>query len=116
MLPLLTPTFLHLDIELLLVLDPSNTLVRTEQKALRRLKSSVKGRNVHNWPGDELLGNSSSRHVEDAIDVEVDSDSEDASHKGNGTPCKFYNSTGCRNGKRCKFSHASDSKSVRDEL
>ena len=116
MLPLLTPTFLHLDIELLLVLDPSNTLARTEQKALRRLKPSVKGRNVHNWPGDELLGNSSSRHVEDAVDVEVDSDSEDASHKGNGTPCKFYNSTGCRNGKRCKFSHASDSKSVRDEL
>ncbi|RDX50681.1 hypothetical protein OH76DRAFT_1471353 [Lentinus brumalis] len=50
------------------------------------------------------------------LDVEVESDSEDASHTGNGTPCKFYNHDGCRYGSSCRFKHAPDLKSVRDEL
>ncbi|KAI0704397.1 hypothetical protein C8T65DRAFT_830765 [Cerioporus squamosus] len=50
------------------------------------------------------------------LELEVESDSEDASHTGNGTPCKFYNHDGCRHGSSCRFKHAADSKSVRDEL
>lgn len=58
-------------------------------------------------------------NVEDldaALDIPDESDSEDFCHSGNGTPCKYYNSKGCRNGTRCRYSHAPDAKSVRDEL
>lgn len=54
--------------------------------------------------------------VLDTLDLEDESDSEDYAHKGNGTPCRFYNRHGCTHGARCRFTHAPDRKSVRDEL
>ncbi|KAI0264870.1 hypothetical protein BC834DRAFT_1042072 [Gloeopeniophorella convolvens] len=40
----------------------------------------------------------------------------DCRHVGNGKPCRAYNHGGCAQGTQCKFSHAPDHKSVRDEL
>ena len=44
------------------------------------------------------------------------SDSSDFEHTGNGIPCRFYNHDGCRNGPECKFKHAPDDRSIRDNL
>ncbi|KAJ7107004.1 hypothetical protein C8R44DRAFT_858094 [Mycena epipterygia] len=54
----------------------------------------------------------------DAEKLEVDSgsDTSDANHTGNAVPCLFYNHQGCARGNDCKFSHAPDEKSVRDDL
>lgn len=49
-------------------------------------------------------------------DPPLDSDTEDARHEGNGTPCRFYNHDGCRKGTFCDYSHAPDDDSVRNEL
>lgn len=47
---------------------------------------------------------------------DVESDSSDCKHKGNGKPCRFYNHEGCARGETCKLSHAPDGKSLRDGL
>lgn len=61
----------------------------------------------YNWPDfDEDTGNSSSD----------ESDSSDCNHFGNGVSCRFYNHDGCTKGTDCRFSHAPDEKSVRDNL
>lgn len=46
------------------------------------------------------------------------SDSSDCFHVGNGIPCRFYNThpSGCALGSECRYSHAPDEKSVRDNL
>jgi hypothetical protein len=44
------------------------------------------------------------------------SDSSDWNHEGNGIPCRLYNHDGCTRGNDCRFSHAPDLKSVRDQL
>ncbi|KIP07573.1 hypothetical protein PHLGIDRAFT_127540 [Phlebiopsis gigantea 11061_1 CR5-6] len=44
------------------------------------------------------------------------SDSSDFAHDGNGIPCRFYNHDGCRSGSGCKFKHAPDDRSIRDNL
>lgn len=45
----------------------------------------------------------------------VPSDSEDFSHVGNGIPCSNYNRDGCDLGAKCRFKHAADNKSFRDD-
>ncbi|KAF9009606.1 hypothetical protein BDQ17DRAFT_1072781 [Cyathus striatus] len=45
-----------------------------------------------------------------------DSDTSDCLHLGNGTPCRFYNRGKCKKGDKCRFSHAPDDMSIRDEL
>ncbi|KAJ6591722.1 hypothetical protein DFH09DRAFT_1137799 [Mycena vulgaris] len=46
-----------------------------------------------------------------------DSDSSDFEHKGNNTPCRFYNHNGCAKGSKCSFKHAPDKdKTTRDKL
>ncbi|KAK7460447.1 hypothetical protein VKT23_009169 [Stygiomarasmius scandens] len=40
---------------------------------------------------------------------------DDLDHFGNRTACRFYNHNGCNRGTACIFSHAPDSKSIRDE-
>ncbi|KAF9460879.1 hypothetical protein BDZ94DRAFT_1197036 [Collybia nuda] len=61
----------------------------------------------YEWPHyDEELENSSSD----------ESDTSDCNHIGNGVSCRFYNHQGCTKGMSCRFSHAPDSKSVRDRL
>lgn len=44
------------------------------------------------------------------------SDSSDYDHAGNGTPCRYYNHNGCARGSQCKFKHAPDNRSIRDNL
>lgn len=52
----------------------------------------------------------------DKLEVDSGSDTSDANHTGNAVPCLFYNHQGCARGTSCKFSHAPDEKSVRDDL
>ncbi|PIL32503.1 transporter [Ganoderma sinense ZZ0214-1] len=93
------------DLEWLLTIDKFNTSALQE-----RLTGSI------DWPGDDLVR--SKRDGDVAIEIEDESDSEDFAHPGTGIACRYYNTgeTGCRNGKTCRFRHAPDSKSVRDEL
>ncbi|KAF8186347.1 hypothetical protein BJ912DRAFT_971462 [Pholiota molesta] len=51
-----------------------------------------------------------------ALGTASESETEDCKHVGNRTACRFYNKGDCRRGTECKFSHAPDAKSVRDEL
>ncbi|KAL1714479.1 hypothetical protein EV715DRAFT_209481, partial [Schizophyllum commune] len=53
---------------------------------------------------------------EAAEEYEAYSGSSDCEREGNGTACRFYNHGGCNRGKACRFSHAPDGKSVRDDL
>ncbi|KAI0367861.1 hypothetical protein BV20DRAFT_1023528 [Pilatotrama ljubarskyi] len=95
------------DLRRILSIDKSNAAARTELAEVLALKRTLRSAD---WPEDE--------HPE-MLDIIIDleeSDSEDFKHRGNGTPCRFYNHDGCKNGKRCRFRHAPDDKSVRDEL
>jgi len=47
-------------------------------------------------------------------DPPLDSDPEEATHKGNGKACQFHNHDGCRT--QYSYSHTSDDRSLRDEL
>ena len=96
------------------MLEPSNAAGRVEADELRDITDSAES--IY-WPGDldEIMA-SKHRSSEAPLEIEDESDSEDSKHAGNGVPCKFYNTTGCRRGRACKFAHRPDSKSVRDEL
>lgn len=48
--------------------------------------------------------------------LDCPSDSEEYRHSGNGRPCRYYNHNGCQFGKSCRYKHAPDVRSVRDEL
>ena len=51
------------------------------------------------------------------IEISSESDSSDFEHEGNGTPCRFYNHDGCRNGSTCRFKHApTKERTTRDQL
>lgn len=65
------------------------------------------------WPGDEEMD---FRFPQDAALLLEESDLEDSTHVGNGVQCKFYNRAGCLMGSKCRFMHAPDERSVRDEL
>ena len=49
-------------------------------------------------------------------EIMTESDSSEYGHEGNGTPCRYLNRGGCKHGRKCRFRHAPDDKSVRDEL
>ena len=49
-------------------------------------------------------------------DTETTSDSSEYEHEGNGTPCRYLNHGGCRHGAHCRWKHAPDERSVRDQL
>lgn len=49
-------------------------------------------------------------------DAETTSDSSEYEHEGNGTPCRYLNHDGCRHGAQCRWKHAADANSVRDQL
>jgi hypothetical protein len=57
----------------------------------------------------------SPKYDANAVNYESDSDTEDCRHAGNGGACRFYNRGNCVRGSQCAFSHAPDSKSVRDK-
>ncbi|CDO78199.1 hypothetical protein BN946_scf184770.g2 [Trametes cinnabarina] len=101
------------DLMRLLLLDRSNLSARSELDVVRRMKHTERN---FDWPGDEDLSDVLSPLYDGPIALEEESDSEDYQHAGNGTPCKSYNHHGCSKGKGCRFRHAPDWKSVRDNL
>lgn len=54
--------------------------------------------------------------LDEADEVMTQSDSSEWKHYGDGTPCENHNCDGCKNGSQCKFKHAPDTLTVRDEL
>ena len=90
-------------------LDSTHTNARTE---LQTVQSYLRTRLTQDWPEDECDPGAD----DEPLEGEDESDTEDFAHIGNGSPCKFYNGKGCTRGKCCQFRHASDSRSVRDEL
>ncbi|KAI9065683.1 TPR-like protein [Trametes sanguinea] len=101
------------DLRRLLTLDRNNQSAKTEFNAVRRMTRNEQG---HDWPEDEEMMDALNPNHDGPVIVEEESDSEDYSHAGNGTPCKSYNHGGCSNGNSCRYQHAPDMKSVRDEL
>ncbi|OSD02331.1 hypothetical protein PYCCODRAFT_1411269 [Trametes coccinea BRFM310] len=101
------------DLRRLLRLDRDNQSAKQEFNAVRRMKRSGRG---YDWPGDEEMTEGLNPNHDGPVVVEDESDSEDYSHVGNGTPCKSYNHGGCSNGNSCRHQHAPDMKSVRDDL
>ena len=103
----------HADLEWLLTVEKFNAPALKEKLAVRELLDTV---GSVDWPGDESVR--AQRHQDAAIEVEDESDSGDFEHPGTGIACKFHNTsdTGCFYGEMCRFRHAPDSKSVRDEL
>ncbi|TFY60955.1 hypothetical protein EVJ58_g4815 [Rhodofomes roseus] len=49
-------------------------------------------------------------------EIMTESDSSEYEHDGNGTPCRYLNHDGCRHGSKCRWKHAPDTRSVRDEI
>lgn len=49
-------------------------------------------------------------------EYETVSESSEYEHEGNGTACRYLNHGGCRHGSECRWKHAPDEKSVRDQL
>ena len=99
----------HVDLHYILEKDPSNAAARTELNELRAAKRAIPR---SQWVEEE----EDEEEVEYPFDLGEESDSEDFYHTGNGVPCKYYNHGGCARGARCRYSHAPDRKSVRDEL
>ncbi|EIW52990.1 TPR-like protein, partial [Trametes versicolor FP-101664 SS1] len=95
------------DLRRVLAQDSTNIAALAEMESVRALKRMAHAEDMSD-DEDDLPG--------DVFDPVEESDSEDYTHKGNGTPCRFYNRHGCTQGARCRFSHAPDQKSVRDEL
>ncbi|OSD02333.1 hypothetical protein PYCCODRAFT_1390492 [Trametes coccinea BRFM310] len=96
------------DLRRILAEDPTNASARSELAEVGRLRRI--------YPCEE--GCPELDEVLDDVNVELEdeSDSEDFRHTGNNVPCKHYNHNGCTRGTQCRFSHAPDEKSVRDEL
>ncbi|TBU44822.1 TPR-like protein [Dichomitus squalens] len=94
------------DLQRLLSIDRSNVPARKEAENLRE---------IH---GISPTKTPATNDQDSALEIEDESDSEDFAHPGTGIACRYYNTrdTGCRNGKKCRFRHAPDPKSIRDEL
>lgn len=96
----------------MLRLDPNCNEARVELAIVRQLWESGEGEDT----GDGSSTDEFPHPDEDKFEVSSHSDSSDFEHQGNGIPCRFYNHNGCNRGTACSFSHAPDSKSVRDNL
>ena len=95
------------DFKCVLRLDPANEPARAALIEAIRLNN---GRS----PPDKL-----SAEMEDTDplwEIMTQSDSSEYGHEGNGTPCRYLNHGGCKHGAKCRFRHAPDEKSVRDQL
>ncbi|KAL1942219.1 hypothetical protein VTO73DRAFT_6283 [Trametes versicolor] len=96
------------DLQRILANDASSASALAELDAITALQRTARSAGRDLSEDDEPY--------EDVPDLEEESDSEDCTHEGNGIPCRFYNRSGCIYGARCRFSHAPDKRSVRDEL
>ncbi|CDO77835.1 hypothetical protein BN946_scf184714.g10 [Trametes cinnabarina] len=96
------------DLQHILSEDPTNASARAELAEVARLRRI--------YPCEEGCPELDEVLEGEAFELEDESDSEDFRHTGNHIPCKHYNHEGCTRGTRCRFNHAPDAKSVRDEL
>ena len=101
--------FLAADLQDIVAQDPNNESAKEE---LRSVEEQM--RNNNGTP--EGAFDKYPLHQDTPWELLSDSESEDSKHIGNRMPCRFYNKGECRRGTECKFSHAPDAKSVRDEL
>jgi len=100
----------RIDFRSVLRLDPSSTVALTELDQTHTLLAQVSlGAPLEN---DEVH----SETFTAKSDLVTESDSSEFAHEGNGIPCRYNNHNGCRHGAQCRFKHAPDNKSVRDEL
>ncbi|KAJ7200432.1 hypothetical protein GGX14DRAFT_466793 [Mycena pura] len=104
-----------IDFETVLKLDPENDAARGALRELRAGTPDGQTEAVADAAGDV---DPAALPLIDADKLEVDSgsDTSDAQHTANDVPCLFYNHQGCARGSACAFSHAPDTKSVRDRL
>lgn len=49
-------------------------------------------------------------------DMPFESDTSDFHQQGFGVPCRYYNHGGCARGRECRYKHAPDDRSVRNNL
>lgn len=98
------------DLETIIAEQPDNEAAQQELKAIRTILQHDQGLNVNATERDHP------RFDAEPWETYMDSDTEDSQHFGNLTPCRFYNHAGCIRGSQCRFSHAPDNDSVRDEL
>ncbi|KAG5639186.1 hypothetical protein H0H81_006090 [Sphagnurus paluster] len=111
-----------IDFESVLKQDPTRTEARAQLKIARNLYITTIAREMY----DSEDGSEGSRITEDLEwpnyddspfeESEVDSDSSDCRHIGNSFPCRFYNHEGCSRKDQCRYSHAPDHKSIRDNV
>ncbi|KAL0961185.1 hypothetical protein HGRIS_006156 [Hohenbuehelia grisea] len=102
------------DLKTVLTHSPTCEEARIEMKKIIDLATSQGG-------GEMIDGYTTSDedrpHFYDReAELEIESDSSDFNHRGNGRPCKLYNHEGCSKGDACDYSRAQDLKSVRDHL
>ncbi|RPD52548.1 hypothetical protein L226DRAFT_617795 [Lentinus tigrinus ALCF2SS1-7] len=91
------------DLYHLLSIDKTNEPARAELNKLQARRPNP----------DEEIDVSDEDALREALEIDY-SDTDE--HTGNFVPCKFYNHGGCRKGDTCRFMHAPDLRSVRDEL
>jgi hypothetical protein len=98
-------------------------MVKTrEEYAIQKAMNQCAHSSDQNLPTEEEEKSTACTLFEPAFDdppvqISSDSDSSDFEHEGNGTPCRFYNHDGCKNGSTCRFKHAPTKEmTTRDEL
>lgn len=102
------PTNYETDLEAILEQDPTNAEARRDLTQISQITYAgyPMEKDDDEWP----------RYTVDPYDFAEDSDTEDCKHKPQRPPCRFYNRGTCDRGASCRFSHAPDALSVRDEL
>ncbi|KAJ4486342.1 hypothetical protein J3R30DRAFT_3445981 [Lentinula aciculospora] len=119
------------DFERCLAMDPKCADFRTELKAAKQERDAEykedgrddkDGYDVDSDYEAKLVFNLGRDFAPDRTVHVLDcpSDSEAYQHKGKGKgvklPCRYYNHDGCQFGKVCRYKHAPDDRSIRDEL
>ncbi|TFY57503.1 hypothetical protein EVJ58_g6978 [Rhodofomes roseus] len=87
--------------------DPSSNIARTaleETLLLNHGRASSEGNPKELEENDPLW------------EIMTESDSSEYKHEGNNTPCRYLNHDGCNDGSQCRWKHAPDARSIRDEL
>ncbi|KAF9485618.1 hypothetical protein BDN70DRAFT_533975 [Pholiota conissans] len=97
------------DLQDIVAQDPNNESAKAELKSVEEHMRNNNG--TPEGPFDKYP-----LHDDTPWELLSDSETEDSKHIGNRMPCRFYNKGECRRGTECKFSHAPDAKSIRDEL
>ncbi|KAJ4494355.1 hypothetical protein C8R41DRAFT_829828 [Lentinula lateritia] len=123
------------DFERCLEMDPNCAEFKTELEAARKERDEENKRQGYNEDDADRYDVDSDYEAKLVFNLGRDfapertvhvldcpSDSEEHQHKGKGKgkgvklPCRYYNHKGCQFGKVCRYKHAPDDRSIRDEL